>query len=91
VTDLARARVRVAGHVQGVFFRSEASDRARARGVAGWVRNLPDGSVEAVFEGRRDAVDSLVHWCERGPRGAQVDDVRVQWEDPRDEEGFAIR
>jgi acylphosphatase len=77
--------------VQGVFFRSDTRDRARSSGLAGWVRNAADGSVEAVFEGRREAVESLVRWCGQGPRGARVDDVRVEWEDPRGEEGFRIR
>jgi acylphosphatase len=90
-TDEVRARVRVEGHVQGVFFRGETRDRARARGLAGWVRNDSDGSLEAVFEGGRDAVESLVRWCRQGPRGARVDDVRVAWEDPRGEQGFGIR
>ena len=87
----ARAEVRVEGRVQGVFFRTETRDRARSRGLAGWVRNAPDGSVEAVFEGARDGVESLLRWCRQGPRGARVDDVRVRWEDPRGEEGFEIR
>ncbi len=91
MSERVRAHARVEGRVQGVFFRSEARERAQSLGLAGWVRNLPDGAVEAVFEGRRDAVDSLLRWCERGPRGARVDDVRVRWEDPRREEGFAIR
>lgn len=91
MSETVRAHVRVEGRVQGVFFRTEAYDRARSRGLAGWVRNLPDGAVEAVFEGHREAVDSLLRWCERGPGGARVDDVRVRWEDPRREEGFAIR
>jgi acylphosphatase len=86
-----RAHVRVSGRVQGVFFRNEAQGRARTRGVAGWIRNDHDGSVEAVFEGDRDAVESLVDWSRRGPRGADVDDVRVEWEDPLGEEGFRIR
>jgi acylphosphatase len=90
-TDRVRAHVRITGYVQGVFFRSEARSRARTRGVAGWVRNDADGTVEAVFEGPRDAVESLVRWCGEGPRGAQVDDVRVEWEDPRGDEGFEIR
>jgi acylphosphatase len=81
----------VDGYVQGVFFRSETRDRARSRRLAGWVRNDPDGSLEAVFEGNRDAVESLLRWCERGPRGARVEDVRVDWEDPRGEEEFRIR
>ena len=86
-----RARVRVRGRVQGVFFRSETEARARSRGVSGWVANRPDGTVEAVFEGPRDAVESLIRWCERGPSGAQVDDVEVEWEDPRGDTGFAVR
>lgn len=91
MSETVRAHVRVEGRVQGVFFRSEVRERARSLGIGGWIRNLPDGAVEAVFEGARDAVDSLVRWCERGPHGARVDDVRVRWEDPRREEGFAIR
>ncbi len=90
-TDRVRARVRVEGHVQGVFFRSETASRARSRGIGGWVRNAPDGSVEAVFEGDREGVDSLLRWCREGPRSARVEDVRVGWEDARGEEGFSIR
>ena len=90
-SERVRARARVEGHVQGVFFRSETASRARSRGVAGWVRNDPDGSVEAVFEGERDAVESLLRWCGGGPRAARVDHVRVDWEDPRGDEGFAVR
>ena len=89
--ELARARVAVSGRVQGVFFRGDARDRARSLGVSGWVTNRRDGTVEAVFEGRRDAVESMVDWCRRGPAGARVDDVQVAWEDPRGEDGFAVR
>jgi acylphosphatase len=88
---LKRAHVRVNGWVQGVFFRSETQARARSLGLAGWVRNCADGTVEAVFEGRPDAVESMVGWCERGPSGARVDQVDVSWEEPQDERGFAIR
>ena len=87
----ARAGVVVRGHVQGVFFRDETRRRARSLGVSGWVANRPDGTVEAVFEGRRDAVESMVEWCRRGPSGARVDDVQAAWEDPRGEDGFAVR
>ena len=90
-TERVRARVRVEGYVQGVFFRSETRDRARARSLAGWVRTASDGTGEAVFEGARDAIESVLRWCEQGPRGARVDDVRVEWEDPRGEEGFEVR
>jgi acylphosphatase len=86
-----RAHVVVHGAVQGVFFRVEARDRARSLGVAGWVRNAADGSVEAVFEGEDERVESMVSWCRRGPRGARVDEVDVTWAEPRGEQAFSIR
>ena len=87
----ARAEVRITGFVQGVFFRAEARDRARSLGLAGWVRNAPDGSVEAIFEGDAEKVESMVEWCRRGPRGAQVDDVEVDWGAPQGEAEFSVR
>jgi acylphosphatase len=86
-----RRRVVVHGHVQGVFFRETVRRRAEAAGVAGWVRNRDDGSVEAAFEGDQDAVERLIHFCERGPRGARVDWVDVAAEQPEDLSGFAIK
>ena len=88
---MKRAHVTVRGTVQGVFFRAEARDRARSLGLGGWVRNTPEGSVEAVFEGEDERVDSMVGWCRRGPSGAQVEDVEVSWDEPQGEEAFAIR
>ena len=79
------------GRVQGVFFRAETRARAQSLGVAGWVRNTPDGSVEAVFEGDPDRVDSMVEWCRRGPAGAVVDEVEVVGEEPAGESGFGVR
>ena len=87
---MTRARVRVRGRVQGVFFRVEARDRARSLGLSGWVRNCSDGSVEAVFEGDGERVQSMVDWCGRGPSGASVDSVDVNWEEPGHEEGFRV-
>lgn len=84
----ARARVVIRGRVQGVFFRAETRDRARSLGLAGWVRNVPDGTVEAVFEGDRERIDWMLAWCRRGPGLAEVDDIEVVWEEPRGEEGF---
>jgi acylphosphatase len=89
--ETARARVRVAGRVQGVFFRVEARDRARSLGLSGWVRNAHDGSVEASFEGPEERVRSMVEWCRRGPRLAEVQDVSVDWEEPEGEGDFEIR
>ncbi|RPF49917.1 acylphosphatase [Thermodesulfitimonas autotrophica] len=88
----ARAHVIVRGKVQGVYFRGYTQQEALAAGVTGWVRNLPDGSVEAVFEGEREAVERLVAWCHKGSPAARVMEVKVTWEDWRGEfNGFAIR
>jgi acylphosphatase len=77
--------------VQGVFFRAEARARAESLGIAGWIRNAEDGSVEAAFEGDEERVQSMVEWCRRGPAGAQVDDVEVESEEPTGETGFRVR
>lgn len=90
MTD-ARARVVIRGRVQGVFFRAETAERARSLGLAGWVRNNPGGTVEAVFQGDRDRIESMVAWCRRGPASASVEDVEVEWTETRDERGFATR
>ena len=87
-----RAHVFVSGWVQGVFFRVETRDLARRLGVTGWVRNLWDGRVEAIFEGEGRAVERLVAWCRRGPRGAHVDDVDITYEDYTGEyDSFFVR
>jgi acylphosphatase len=80
----------VRGRVQGVFFRAQTRDRAKSLDLAGWVRNNPDGTVEATFEGDRERVESMVAWCRQGPAHAQVDDVDVVWEEPRGESEFAV-
>jgi acylphosphatase len=89
--NIARAHVVISGRVQGVFFRVEASQRARSLGVSGWVRHRPDGAVEAAFEGPREAVESLLRWCGQGPAGARVDAADVTWEQPVGGEGFEVR
>ena len=81
-----RAHVYVSGLVQGVSFRWYAIQHARERGVGGWVRNLSDGRVEAVFEGAEAAVSAMVDWCREGPPSARVSAVDVAWEEP---EGLA--
>jgi acylphosphatase len=88
---VTRRRVIVHGFVQGVFFRDTARRRAQSAGVAGWVRNNPDGTVEAVFEGAEDDVERLVRFCHEGPRGAQVDRVDVSEEAPEGLEHFVVR
>ncbi|HLM37755.1 MAG TPA: acylphosphatase [Gaiellaceae bacterium] len=84
-------RMRVRGRVQGVFFRAEARARAESLGVAGWIRNAEDGSVEAVLEGDDEQVESLLAWCRRGPAGARVDEVEAVREEPAGETGFQVR
>lgn len=75
-----RAHVYISGRVQGVFFRDSTRQKARELGVRGWVKNLPDGRVEAVFEGDREAVEALIRWCHVGPPLARVEKVEVQYE-----------
>ena len=75
-----RAHVIIQGLVQGVFFRSSMKEKALQLGVGGWVRNLPDGGVEALFEGEKKKVEELVAWCYKGPPGARVMKVDLGWE-----------
>jgi acylphosphatase len=83
--------VHIRGRVQGVFFRAEARARAESLGVAGWIRNADDGSVEAVLEGADEPVESLLEWCRRGPAGALVEEVEAVREEPAGETGFQVK
>lgn len=87
---MIRRRVVVHGRVQGVFFRDTLRRTASSRGVAGWARNNSDGTVEAVFEGEREDVESLARVCEEGPRGASVEHVEVFEEEPEGLDGFRV-
>ena len=89
--NLTRTRVLVSGRVQGVFFRDSTREKAQALGLAGWVRNLPDDRVEAVFEGDGDRVEEMVSWCAEGPPDARVQDVSTEDEEPENLTGFEIR
>lgn len=75
-----QAHLQIRGRVQGVYFRGRLRDQAQMRGVYGWVRNMPDGSVEALLQGPKDHVDAVVAWARHGPRGAIVESVMVEWE-----------
>lgn len=88
---MRRVRVLVSGRVQGVFFRGECERVARSLGLAGYVRNLPDGRVEAAFEGLDADVEAAVSWCREGPALASVERVEVTLESPVGAEGFAVR
>jgi acylphosphatase len=87
---VVRRRVVVRGRVQGVWFRESCRREAEAAGVAGWVRNLADGRVEACFEGEGPAVDALAAWCRHGPRRAHVVGIEAHDEAPRGERGFSV-
>jgi acylphosphatase len=87
---MGRVHLVVAGRVQGVFYRSSCAREAEARGLAGWVRNLSDGRVEAVFEGPEPQLDAIVSWCREGPPGARVDEVTLTRERPIGEIGFRV-
>lgn len=87
MTEKVRAHVIVSGRVQGVFFRAETRRAAERFGVFGWVRNNSDGTVEAVFEGEKIRVDSMIDWCKGGPPHAKVKSADVEWGDYSDEFG----
>jgi acylphosphatase len=90
--EKARAHILVSGKVQGVFFRENTRKQAEKLGVSGWVKNLQDGRVEAVFEGNKDNVEKLVKWAKKGPIWANVKDLDVDWENYKGEfNTFEIR
>jgi acylphosphatase len=86
-----RVHVFIEGRVQGVWFRDSAWQEAKRLGLAGWVRNLQDGRVEAVYEGTRGAVEEMLAWTNRGPERADVTGVEINDEEPEGERGFRIR
>jgi acylphosphatase len=91
VKPSVRCRIRAHGNVQGVFFRDSVRQEASARGVAGWVRNCADGTVEAVFEGDPDVVDALVEFCRAGPGASEVSSLDVASEPVESLSGFSVR
>ncbi len=86
-----RVRALVSGTVQGVGFRFSTVQQAQRLGVSGWVRNLPDGRVEAVFEGEGAAVEQAIAWCHQGPAAARVSQVETRTESPEGLQGFETR
>jgi len=91
MSDRTRAHVFVSGTVQGVYYRATTREQAQERDIDGWVRNLDDGRVEAVFEGPRARVEGMVEWCHEGSDRADVDDVAVEYGEPEEIEGFEVR
>lgn len=88
----ARVHLLISGEVQGVFFRANTRHTANELGVKGWVRNLMDGRVEIVAEGRKPALDRLIEYCRKGPEGSKVENIEIKWERPKNEFGdFEVR
>jgi acylphosphatase len=88
----ARAHLYISGIVQGVFFRSNTRQVANSLNLTGWVRNLRDGRVEVIAEGTKNKIEQFIQWCHKGPRGASVDNVEINWENPTKEfKNFEIR
>jgi acylphosphatase len=83
--DKIRAHISVLGRVQGVFFRANTKKKAKKLGVKGWVKNLKNGQIEAIFEGEKTKVEEMVDWARRGPAFAKVDYLKVSWDDCKDE------
>ncbi|MBI4130016.1 acylphosphatase [Candidatus Roizmanbacteria bacterium] len=88
---MKRIHLFISGRVQGVFFRAHCKEKADELGLRGWVTNLPDGRVEAVFEGEENHIAKMVHWCYSGSLGSRVEKIDIQEEKVRGEEGFEIR
>jgi acylphosphatase len=88
----ARVHLLISGQVQGVFFRANTRRAANELGLKGWVRNVPEGMVEVVAEGRKHSLDKLIEYCRKGPEGSKVENIEIKWEDFRNEfGGFDVR
>ncbi len=80
MSEMSRVHIFVSGRVQGVFFRQNTQKQAKRIGINGWVRNLPDGRVEAIFEGEKNKVEEMINWAKKGPFFACVDKIDITWE-----------
>ncbi|UCC91223.1 MAG: acylphosphatase [Candidatus Aenigmatarchaeota archaeon] len=88
----ARVHLLISGQVQGVFFRANTRHAANELGVKGWVRNLPDGMVEVVAEGRKPVLDRFIEYCRKGPEGSKVENIEIEWGEFRNEfGGFEVK
>ena len=89
---MKRLHLKIYGKVQGVYFRSFTRDKACELGLSGWVKNMPDGTVETVAEGEEVNLKEYIQWCKKGPPSARVEEVREKWEKPTGEfKGFRIK
>ncbi|MFC1663573.1 acylphosphatase [Patescibacteria group bacterium] len=87
-----RAHIFVIGKVQGVFFRLNTEERAKKLGITGWIKNLEDGRIEAIFEGKKESVEKIIKWTKMGPLTAKVNKADIKWQEYKDEfKDFEIR
>ena len=92
MSEMVRVHIFVSGRVQGVFFRQNTQKKAKQLKLTGWVRNLPDSRVEAIFEGEKDKIEEMIVWIKRGPIFARVDNTDVIWEEFKGEfDSFEIK
>ena len=85
------AKLKIFGRVQGVFFRDFTEEKAIELKLTGWVKNMPDGTVEVLIEGKDELIEQMIIWCYEGSPNANVDDVKVEWAEPEGCEGFEVR
>ncbi|MDG6220821.1 MAG: acylphosphatase [Candidatus Thermoplasmatota archaeon] len=85
-----RAHIFFTGKVQGVYFRANTNQKAKEMGIRGWVKNMPDGRVEAVFEGSREGVDATIEYCKNGQPYARVLETEIRWEEPKGDPSFLV-
>lgn len=90
-SEKGRAHLFISGRVQGVTYRASTKRQAKMRGLNGWVKNLSDGRVEAVFEGSKEKIKEMITWCQDGPSRARVEDLEVTWEKTKGIRGFEVR
>ena len=92
LSEISRVHLKIAGRVQGVYYRASMLQQAQNLGLTGWVMNCPDGSVEAVAEGAKSRLEELIAWCRQGPTGARVARIEVRWDRAENSfHGFSIR
>lgn len=91
VENICAAHLKIAGRVQGVYYRASAVQQAQQLRLSGWVINCPDGSVEAWAEGPKENVERFIAWCRQGPPGARVANLGVEWQAPKNYQGFEIK
>jgi len=90
--EKVRVHIIVSGRVQGVGYRNNTFKQAKKIGVNGWVRNLGDGKVEAVFEGGKQEVEKIINWAKKGPLFANISDFKIEWQEPKEEfKNFEIK